>query len=104
MPPLHFNEVFMRLLRFLLVSLLLCALAALGQSAPETKPAAGFSIANIDKSADPCTDFYQYSCGNWLKHTTIPADQSEWVSFVELADRNKVTLRDIRDKASANDP
>src|SRR5208282_2010566 len=64
----------------------------------------GFSIDNIDKTLDPCVDFYQYACGNWLKTAEIPADQSSWASFVELDERNLLTLHDILEKASVNDP
>jgi putative endopeptidase len=93
----------MGLFRLLLVFLLLAALATFAQTDSTTKPAPGFSIDNIDKTLDPCLDFYQYACGNWLKKAEIPADQSAWVSFVELDERNLVTLREILEKASAND-
>src|ERR1700758_5123024 len=74
------------------------------QSDSTARPASGFSIDNIDKTLDPCVDFYQYACGNWLKKAEIPPDQSAWVSFVELDERNLVTLREILEKASVNDP
>src|SRR5947209_6337369 len=90
------------------VHILLCAVLSFAQPSPATKPAgtkpsAGFSIENIDKTPDPCVDFYQYSCGNCLKNTEIPADQTEWKSFTELYERNLVTERYILQKPSVND-
>src|SRR5579863_7095209 len=93
----------MRLHRLLPIFLLLSTLVNFAQTESASKPSPGFSIDNIDKTLDPCVDFYQYACGNWLKKAEIPADQSAWVSFVELDERNLVTLREILEKASAND-
>ena len=94
----------MRFLRLLPLVLLVLTIASFGQSNPASSFGPGFSVDVIDKTVDPCTDFYQYACGNWLKHTEIPADQSRWGSFTELFERNLATLRGILEKASANDP
>ena len=62
-----------------------------GPSAAPKKPVL-FDLSAIDKSVDPCTDFYQYACGNWRKDNPIPSDQTRWGRFNELAERNNYLL------------
>src|SRR6202790_500680 len=94
----------MRVHFFLPAFLLLGTIVACAQTDSTAKSGPGFSIDNIDKTLDPCVDFYQYACGNWLKNNEIPADRSSWVSFAELDDRNLVTLKEILEKAAAGGP
>src|ERR1700742_5129644 len=54
----------------------------------------------MDTSADPCVNFYQYSCGNYLKQTPIPADESSYGQFNELNDQNELVLKAILEKAA----
>jgi putative endopeptidase len=63
-----------------------------------------FDPAAIDKTADPCTDSYQYACGNWNKNNPIPSDQVRWArSFSLLRERNTYLLWQELD-AAASDP
>jgi putative endopeptidase len=73
-------------------------------SAPASAPKklVSFDLSAIDKTADPCTDFYQYACGNWKKNNPIPADQTRWGRFNELAERNNYLLyEDLKTAADA---
>jgi len=73
------------------------------EAAPQQKTAAaagpGFDVANLDTTVDPCTDFFTYACGTWLKNNPIPADRGTWSRFAELEERNLATLRKIVDVA-----
>jgi putative endopeptidase len=94
----------------LLATLVLVSCAAAGfaeeAKAPSTaadppataKSEGGFDISALDKSVDPCVDFYQFACGGWRKANPIPPDQSRWGRFNELAERNRNVLHDILEK------
>ena len=63
------------LLMFSIFSLSQAPAGSKDADAANSQNAPGFSIDNIDKSVDPCVDFYQYACGNWMKRAEIPADE-----------------------------
>jgi endothelin-converting enzyme/putative endopeptidase len=57
-------------------------------------------VTAMDKTANPCADFYQYSCGGWMAHNPIPPDQASWSVYGKLTNENARFLWGILDEAS----
>ena len=64
----------------------------------------GFDPAALDRSVDPCVNFYQYACGGWTAANPIPGDQARWGRFNALQERNRTVLQNILESASADKP
>ncbi|EPY78363.1 neprilysin [Camelus ferus] len=50
-------------------------------------------IQNMDAAVEPCTDFFKYACGGWLKRNVIPETSSRYSNFDILRDELEVVLK-----------
>jgi putative endopeptidase len=83
----------------LLLALVLNVSFVFSQSPTSKQPV--LDVTFMDVRVDPCTDFYIYSCGGWIKNNPIPPDQARWGVYGKVEDDNKAELRSILEDASA---
>jgi endothelin-converting enzyme/putative endopeptidase len=66
-------------------------LPALGQETPfaQLPYTPSLDVSAMDRTADPCEDLYQYSCGGWMKNNPLPGDQASWSVYGKLSEDNQ---------------
>ncbi len=96
----------MKLVSLSLCVFLFCAASTFGQSNSAAPPALPYSpslnLDSMDRSVDPCGDFYHYSCGGWQKKNPIPPDQTSWSVYGKLYVDNLNFLRTILEQAASS--
>ena len=66
--------------------------------AADAQNKSGLVMSNLDKTAKPADDFYQFATGGWQKNNPLPAAYSRYGSFDQLAENNNKRINSILDE------
>jgi len=96
-------------MRFRSVALFLLAPALFAQPPRSPQPLSALpytpslDLSSMDKSVQPCENFYKYACGGWIRNNPIPADQPRWDTYAKLTYENQLYLWGLLLEASNTD-
>jgi putative endopeptidase len=79
------------------LSVAIISAAAFGQGTSQK----GIEVGDLNKSVDPCNDFYEYSNGKWRAENPIPPSMVRWGRRWQAGEMTKEQLKDILDNVSA---
>ena len=60
-------------------------------------------LGAMDRTVDPCEDFFEFACGAWNKRHVIPEDRSSVSTFEVLADQLQIILKGLLEGTAAPD-
>ena len=79
----------------------LCLLATACNGGKQAALTTGIDLANLDTTALPGTDFYQYACGGWMKNNPLTDEYSQYGSFTVLAENNRKQMQGLIEELAA---
>ncbi|KAK5868169.1 hypothetical protein PBY51_009207 [Eleginops maclovinus] len=56
----------------------------------------------MDRNVDPCSDFYQFSCGGWVRKNPLPDGRSRWSTFNSIWEQNQALLKHLLENGTFN--
>ena len=83
--------------RIILLALLLPSSLLFAQ-----RPLHSIDVSDLDRKAEPCTDFFQFANGTWRANNPIPASMTRWSKRWQSGESAKDRLKDILEAASSD--
>lgn len=86
-----------------LIAVMALGLFAACNKGPKTPElTSGIDKSNLDTTANPADNFYQYACGGWMEKNPLTDEYSRYGSFDKLGEDNREQLKSLIEEIAAN--